>query len=129
MTATMLNQVTKTANKKRVRFSQDQEVTAVHRIERVEESQLEELFYQVEEVEQFRQDFYIFRAQEKRAALNLDRVNSLVQMARGEMLSRQKQAEGKLTSAPIAKIPMVVSRPSQRRNPLRSTQKGRAQMA
>ena len=124
---------------KKVRFPQDQEVTAIHCIERIDNSQREELFYQVEEVAQFRQDYYRYRAQERLAALTMERVNSLVSMARAEMLSKlqqQQQQEGidntkQIMVAPVAQIPLWVSRssPPKRRHPLCSSEEGRAQMA
>ena len=128
------------SNHKKVRFPQDQEVTAIHCIERIDNSQREELFYQVEEVAQFRQDYYRYRAQERLAALTMERVNSLVRVARAEMLSKlqqqQQQEEGidktkQIMVAPVAQIPLWVSRssPPKRRHPLCSSEEGRAQMA
>ena len=115
------------ATTKKVRF-ENNEVTAVHSIERIDDSQVEELFYQPEEVSRFREEFYAFRAHQTIRDLNMDRLNTLVKQAREELQKQQEAAQGKMTTAPIVHVPFV-ARPTQRRNPLMSTQKGRAQMA
>jgi len=117
---------------KRVRFPAcATELLSVHIVDRIEESEIEALFWQPWDERRSRQEVKQEKKQQRDAVrvatkerADLNRLTALVAQARHEI----RITEEKTTTAPIVHFGFMVGRTT-RRNPLTTTEKGRALMA
>jgi len=135
MTATINN--TKKSLKKSVRFhgcasEERSEVSALHIVERVDETRLADFFYQPADVIRFREEV----CAEKRVAKQISKladeaaavgVDKLMEQARKEMAAAGASSHMKITSATVLRVGIPL-RLSQKRT-FETFQEGRAQMA
>jgi hypothetical protein len=105
---------------KKVCFAQE-EVSAVHFVEKIDKEDCERLFYQDKDFIQFRVAFRQFRAKQLQRDAQLLRFNAMTRQVRAEM---QASNQPKLVTVPLPTP--IMSTPQQRRN---ITPKGCARIA